>query len=199
MNTTSEDLPESDAAAPEDAAVEPAEETAPEQVIDDPFVASVLAKSEGDVAASIEWLLSELDTTREDRLRALAELRNNQRRAEENEARVARAARGSAVRAMLTVSDQLDLALGQNLEGMTAEQFAQGVTLARDEFMKVLGELGVDRIEPSVGDEFNPLRHEAMLKQPGDGIESNHITMVMQPGFAIGEQVLRAAKVAIAP
>ena len=99
----------------------------------------------------------------------------------------------------MTVSDQLDLALGQNLEGMSAEQFAEGVTLARAEFMKVLGDLGVQRIDPEVGEEFNPLRHEAMLKQDADGIASNHITMVMQPGFAMGEQVLRPAKVAIAP
>ena len=195
MNTTSEEQPEQD--TPEVTEETQVEETAVE--IDDTWVASVLAECDGDVAASIEWLQSQLEGAREDRLRALAELSNNQRRAEENEGRVARASRASAVRALLTVSDQLDLALGQNLEGMSAEQFAEGVTLARDEFMKVLGDLGVQRIDPEVGEEFNPLRHEAMLKQDADGIESNHITIVMQPGFAMGEQVLRPAKVAIAP
>ena len=195
MNTTSEELPEQ--GAPEVTEETQVDETTVE--IDDTWVASVLAECDGDVAASIEWLQSQLEGAREDRLRALAELSNNQRRAEENEGRVARASRASAVRALLTVSDQLDLALGQNLDGMSAEQFAEGVTLASDEFMKVLGDLGVQRIDPEVGQEFNPLRHEAMLKQAADGIESNHITMVMQPGFAMGEQVLRPAKVAIAP
>ena len=195
MNTTSEELPEQD--TPEVTEETQVEDTAVE--IDDTWVASVLAECDGDVAASIEWLQSQLEGAREDRLRALAELSNNQRRAEENEGRVARASRASAVRALLTVSDQLDLALGQNLEGMSAEQFAEGVTLAHDEFMKVLGDLGVQRIDPEVGEEFNPLRHEAMLKQDADGIESNHITIVMQPGFAMGQQVLRPAKVAIAP
>jgi molecular chaperone GrpE len=195
MNTTSEERPEQD--TPEVTKETQVEETVVE--IDDTWVASVLAECDGDVAASIEWLQSQLEGARDDRLRALAELSNNQRRAEENEGRVARASRASAVRALLTVSDQLDLALGQNLEGMSAEQFAEGVTLARAEFMKVLGDLGVQRIDPEVGEEFNPLRHEAMLKQDADGIASNHITMVMQPGFAMGEQVLRPAKVAIAP
>jgi molecular chaperone GrpE len=195
MNTTSEERPEQD--TPEVTKETQVEETVVE--IDDTWVASVLAECDGDVAASIEWLQSQLEGARDDRLRALAELSNNQRRAEENEGRVARASRASAVRALLTVSDQLDLALGQNLEGMSAEQFAEGVTLARAEFMKVLGDLGVQRIDPEVGEEFNPLRHEAMLKQDADGIASNHITMVMQPGFAMGEQVLRPAKVVIAP
>lgn len=195
MNTTSEERPEQD--TPEVTKETQVEETVVE--IDDTWVASVLAECDGDVAASIEWLQSQLEGARDDRLRALAELSNNQRRAEENEGRVARASRASAVRALLTVSDQLDLALGQNLEGMSAEQFAEGVTLAQAEFMKVLGDLGVQRIDPEVGEEFNPLRHEAMLKQGADGIASNHITMVMQPGFAMGEQVLRPAKVVIAP
>jgi len=197
MNSTSEERPNQEPVTDETAEV--TQETGPEVEIDDTFVASVLDECEGDVAASICWLQDQLEAAREDRLRALAELRNNQRRAEENETRVAKVARGAAVRAMLTVSDQLELALGQDLEGMTAEQFAQGVTLARDEFMKVLGELGVERIEPAVGDEFNPLRHEAMLKQAADDVESDHITMVMQAGFAMGDQVLRPAKVAIAP
>ena len=201
MNTASEEMPDQDTPEMNEAeeVVEDAvvEEAAVE--IDDTWVASVLAECDGDIAASIEWLQDQLEGVREDRLRALAELRNNQRRAEENEGRVARTSRASAVRSLLTVSDQLDLALGQDLDGMSAEQFAQGVTLARAEFMKVLGELGVHRIDPEVGEEFNPQRHEAMLQQAAEGIESNHITAVMQPGFIMGEQVLRPAKVAIAP
>ena len=43
------------------------------------------------------------------------------------------------------------------------------------------------------------MRHEAMLRQDAEGIESNHVVLVMQPGYALGEQVLRPAKVAIAP
>jgi molecular chaperone GrpE len=129
----------------------------------------------------------------------MAELRNNQRRAEENETRVIRATKAGTVRRMLTVVDQLELALGQNLEGMTAAQFAEGVTLARDEFLRALAEQGVEPIEPSVGDVFEPLQHEAMLKQPADDVESGHVSMVMQPGFAMGETVIRPAKVATAP
>ena len=170
-----------------------------QQEIDDVFVASVLEESDGDVAAAIQWLQDSLEAACDNRLRALAELRNNQRRAEENEARVGKASRASVIRRMLTVVDQLELALGQELDGMTAAQFAHGVTLARDEFMKTLSDLGVNPIEPDVGTLFDPLCHEAMLKQDVEGVESGHVTMVMQRGFALGDVVLRPAKVAIAP
>ncbi len=171
----------------------------PSIVIDEALIGQLTDEAEGDLRAVLNWYADELDTAREDRLRVLAELSNNQRRASENEVRVSRAAVAGALRSILTISDQLDLALGQDISSMTAEQFAQGVQLAREEFMKVLTDLGVCRIDPEVGDEFDPQRHEAMLQQPGDGIDSGHITMVMQPGYETANHVLRPAKVAVAP
>ena len=56
----------------------------------------------------------------------------------------------------------------------------------------------MQRIEPVVGDEFDPNRHEAVMRQPAEGIAPNHIVSVLQPGYAMGDQVLRPAKVAVA-
>ncbi|MCH2139490.1 MAG: nucleotide exchange factor GrpE [Phycisphaerales bacterium] len=167
--------------------------------VDDALIGQITDESEGDLRAVLDWYGNELSIARDDRLRALAELSNNQRRAVENEVRVSRAAVAGALRSLLTVSDQLDLALGQDVSAISAEQLAEGVQLAREEFMRVLAELGVERIDPEIGEEFDPQRHEAMLQQPADGIAPGHITMVMQPGFATEHHVLRAAKVAVAP
>ncbi|MDP7029305.1 MAG: nucleotide exchange factor GrpE [Phycisphaerales bacterium] len=172
---------------------------APSIEVDDALIGQITDEAEGDLRAVLEWYADELELARTDRLRALAELSNNQRRASENEVRVSRAAVAGSLRSLLTVSDQLDLALEQDAASMSAEQFAEGVRLARDEFMKVLADQGAHRIEPEVGDEFDPQRHEAMLQQAAEGIEPGHITMVMQPGFETGHHVLRAAKVAVAP
>ena len=192
MNT--EELPIEDAT--EDA--DPVEEVA-ETLVDDALIGQVMDEAEGDQRAVLEWFASALEEAKDDRLRSLAELSNNQRRASENEVRVSRAAVAGALRSLLTVADQLDMALSQDLDGMSAEQFADGVRLASAEFTKVLGDLGVEMIDPAVGDEFDPQRHEAMLQQTADGIESGHITMMMQRGFATEHHVLRAAKVAVAP
>jgi molecular chaperone GrpE len=171
----------------------------PSVIVDDALIGQITDEAEGDIRLVLDWYADELDTVKADRLRALAELSNNQRRASENEVRVSRAAVAGALRSILPISDQLDLALSQDISCMTAEQFAEGVKLASAEFMKVLADLGVQRIDPEIGDEFDPQRHEAMLQQPGDGIEAGHITIVMQPGFETANHVLRPAKVAVAP
>jgi len=154
---------------------------------------------EGEVGEAIRQLLVERDRAKEDRLRALAEVSNNQRRAVENERRIELAARAAIMRDILPVLDQVDMALAQDLETVTTNQLAEGVRIAGDELLKMLVEHGVERIDPVPGDEFDPVRHEAMLKQEADGIESDHIVQVMQSGYKMGDRVLRPAKVAVAP
>lgn len=100
---------------------------------------------------------------------------------------------------MLPVLDQLDMALQQDPEQVTSDQILSGVQLVRDELDKVLADQGVDRIEPGIGDEFDPTQHEAMLKQESDGVESGLITGLLQVGYRKSDQILRAAKVAVAP
>jgi len=89
--------------------------------------------------------------------------------------------------------------LKQDLKQVSSEQILEGVQIVRDEMDKVLAEQGVDRIEPAVGEEFDPNQHEAMLKQDADGVESGHVTSLLQVGYRKSDQILRAAKVAVAP
>ena len=155
--------------------------------------------TEGQLGQALRQLFEELAAAREDRLRALAEVSNNQRRAAENERRVEQASRARVYRGVIPVLDQMEMALDQDLETVSPQQLADGVRIARDELAKVMAEQGVERIEPAIGEVFDPVRHEAMLRQEADGVESNHIVMIMQSGYRMGEQVLRPAKVAVAP
>jgi len=50
-------------------------------------------------------------------------------------------------------------------------------------------------VEP--GEEFDPNHHEALMRQPADDIASNHVTMQMQPGYVLGEKVIRPAQVGV--
>ena len=166
--------------------------------LSDEELQALIEASEGAIGQALRQVLADGDTAREDRLRALAEVRNNQRRAAENERRVEQAARASVYRSVLPVLDQMEMALDQDLEAISVRQLADGVRIARDELTKVLTDQGVSRIDPGVGDPFDPVRHEAMLRQEAEGIETDHIVMILQPGYAVGERVLRPAKVAVA-
>jgi molecular chaperone GrpE len=48
-----------------------------------------------------------------------------------------------------------------------------------------------------VGDSFDPRIHEALLHNYSDEVDGPTATLVMQPGYRLGERILRAARVAV--
>jgi len=96
--------------------------------------------------------------------------------------------------ALLPVLDDLHLARqhGDLDDGpMTAIAEKLEATLAR---------LGVERFG-EVGDPFDPMHHEALMHldvEVPEGSESTTVVQVLQPGFRLGERVVRAARVAVA-
>lgn len=152
-----------------------------------------------DAATLVDRLQQERDDALDARTRALADYANFQRRASENETRAREQGIAEIARALIPVLDQVDLALGQDPVESTAESLLKGVAIMREEFLKALDRNGIAPIKPQVGDTFDPMQHEAMLQQPGEGVEPGHVSLVVQAGWAMGSQVLRPAKVAIAP
>lgn len=146
----------------------------------------------------VRQLQGELDEAIEARKRALADFKNFQRRATENEQRAATMATARFVRGIMPVLDHFDLALNQKPEQMTLENLLQAVRIVRDEFGRALVAQGVERIEPKVGDAFDPHRHQAVKHEQVAGAEPNSIHMVFQAGYAMGDMVLRPATVVVA-
>jgi molecular chaperone GrpE len=62
---------------------------------------------------------------------------------------------------------------------------------------KTLEKHGVRRLEP-LGEKFDPNFHQAMFEIPNPELPAGTVAQVMQPGYAIGERVLRPALVAVA-
>jgi molecular chaperone GrpE len=152
-----------------------------------------------EAAQYVEQLRLQLEEALAARQRALADFRNYQRRALENEQQALTSGSRSVISALLPVLDHFDLALNQDVEAMSVAELLNGVKIVRDEIGSVIQRQGIEIITPEVGDEFDPNRHEAMMRQAAEGIEPNHIVMVMQAGYVMGDVVLRPAKVAVAP
>lgn len=144
-------------------------------------------------------LRAQLDEAVAARQRALADFRNFQRRADENEIRARQQGIQRVVRSLIPVLDQFELALGQPGSTMTVEQLRSGVKLVGDELNKALESVGVTPITASPGDEFNPQRHEAVMRQASKDVPPDHVVAMFQRGYAVGDMVLRPAKVAVAP
>jgi molecular chaperone GrpE len=143
-------------------------------------------------------LKAELDEAIQARKRALADFANYQRRALDNEHRAGRNATAAVIRSLLPVLDHFDLALGQDPASVTVPQLLGGVRMVRGELDAALGRHGISRIEPRVGDEFDPVRHEAVMRRAVPGVPPGRVGAVLQAGYAQDEIVLRPARVVVA-
>ncbi|MEZ5320379.1 MAG: nucleotide exchange factor GrpE [Vicinamibacterales bacterium] len=105
--------------------------------------------------------------------------------------------RRSMLVSFLEVLDNLDRAL-EAAATRTDDPLVQGVSLVRQQFLTTLEGFGVARIDP-IGQPFDPTRHEAVATMAAtDACPAGTVSGVVKPGYLIGEDVLRAAQVAVA-
>jgi molecular chaperone GrpE len=72
-----------------------------------------------------------------------------------------------------------------------------GVDLTERELLKVLEKNGVRKFEPQ-GEKFDPNLHQAMYEVSDPSVPAGTVVQVVQPGYMIGERMLRPALVAVA-
>ncbi len=130
----------------------------------------------------------------EDRyLRALADLDNFRKRsARDTELRIADVTDG-VLRSWLEVVDSIERALQLTAD----ERAAADLRAVHDQIQAVLDRQGVTRIGV-VGEPFDPGLHEAVGVYPTDELPDRAIVDVAQPGYAVGDRVVRPAQVIVA-
>ncbi|WP_373819539.1 nucleotide exchange factor GrpE [Glaesserella sp.] len=128
-------------------------------------------------------------------LRARAEIENIRRRAEQDVEKAHKFALEKFSKEMLTVVDNLERGL-QALEG-TEESVKSGVELTLKGLVSTLNHFGIEAVGV-VGEAFNPDLHQAISMQPAEGIEANHISVVLQKGYTLHGRVIRPAMVMVA-
>ena len=135
----------------------------------------------------------------QDKLRTIADYQNFAKRAAANEREAKTQGTTAIVLNILPILDNFDLALGQDLSKVNADQIAAGVRVIRDELVRVLQKHGVTMIEPAPGDEFDPHRHQAVTQMDDENIAPGHIVRSLQNGYALSERVIRPASVSVRP
>ena len=100
------------------------------------------------------------------------------------------------VQELLPALDNLDRALAAAAED---DPPLEGVRLVRSELSAALARVGVESFAP-LGQKFDPALHEAMAttSQAGSGCEHGTIVEVYQPGYRLGEHIIRPARVVVA-
>ena len=154
-----------------------------------------------DPAQEAESLAKEVAELKDRVLRTLAEMENLRRRTEREVADSRTYAITGFARDLVGVADNIRRALdaasdsGVVLEG-PAKALVDGVELTERELLKVLEKNGVKKFDPH-GAKFDPNLHQAMFEVPDARVPSGSVVQVIQPGYMIGDRMLRPALVGV--
>jgi len=142
------------------------------------------------LGAELEALRAELDERTRDLQRVTAEYANYRKRVDRDRGAAAEQTTGAVLSALLPVLDDIDRAREHgDLVGPFAT-VAEALTASTAKFgLVAFGEKG---------DPFDPHIHEALLHAHATGIDGPTCVEILQPGYQIGDKVLRPARVAVA-
>jgi len=122
--------------------------------------------------------------------RVQAEYANYRKRVERDRATARTQGVESVIREMMPVFDGISHA-------QEHEELTGGFKVVASELARVMTNLGLTDFG-AVGDEFDPTLHEALMQMPSTDVPAGHIAQVIQPGYKLGDTVLRPARVAVA-
>jgi molecular chaperone GrpE len=170
-----------------------------------------------------EARLAELERERDEYLdlaqRTRAELENFRKRSARESQEAERRGRAQVARGLVPAVDSLERALqaagvdlvppdGTGLAAGEAEEpasrevsaheaLAAGVALVHGEIVGALRSAGVESFDPA-GEKFDPSLHEALSARPAtDGEEPGIVAETLQRGYALGDVLIRPARVVV--
>ena len=135
-------------------------------------------------------------------LRTLAEMENLRKRTDREVADSRLYGVSSFARDVLGVADNMRRALDAVAPELRAsaesgvKSLIEGVELTERELLKALEKNGVRQFTPQ-GEKFDPNLHQAMFEVPDASVPAGSVVQVVQPGYMIGERVLRPALVGV--
>lgn len=152
----------------------------------------------------LERTRSELESTKEQLLRRMAEFQNYRRRTELEKGFLIDMGKAMVIRDMLDVLDDLERSVQAAEQAENGENrkesytsLKEGVELVYKKFRDALAKHGVEPIE-AVGQPFDEERHEAVMQQPApEGTPPGIVLQELQKGYRMGDRILRHAKVIV--
>jgi molecular chaperone GrpE len=125
--------------------------------------------------------------------RSAADFINYKRRVEHERSETARLASAALVINLLPIYDDMDRAVHNvdaDLAGLT---WVQGIIAIQKKFGSLLESMGISEVAAE-GEAFDPERHEAVGRQPG---EEGKVLHTVQKGYQLGDRVIRPAMVIV--
>jgi molecular chaperone GrpE len=127
-------------------------------------------------------------------LRALAEMENVRRRAQEDVSKAHKFAIESFAESLLPVRDSLEMAL--TVEVPSVESMREGVEATLRQLTQAFERNRLLVIDP-LHQKFDPHLHQAISMAPSKDVPPNHVVSVLQKGYMINDRILRPALVTV--
>jgi molecular chaperone GrpE len=130
--------------------------------------------------------------------RERADFLNYKKRIDRESAQVYQNALVTVLKKYLVVMDDLDRALKTAPSKGEGSHWAKGVELFRRKLCGLIEAEGIKQMEFAGNEMFDPMRHEAITHEDSPDHQSGQIIEVVQPGYLMGDRVIRPALVRVA-
>ena len=151
-----------------------------------------------ELEAKLEAKEQESKETHDRLLRVSADYENYKKRSAREMEEFRKYANQSLLKEMLSVVDNLELAINSAKEEKNADQkLIEGLNLTRNEMLRVFDKFNVKPITAK-GEIFDPAFHEAMMREETNDYPENTVLSEFQKGYLIHDRLLRPAMVVVA-
>jgi len=148
---------------------------------------------------NLDLLAEEVSDLKDKLIRSLADKENLRKRAEKERKEAEIYGGTRLARDLLSVYDNMGRAL-ENIDESLKEQakpLIEGIELTQRELISVFKKHKIEKIEPEIGEKFDPKWHQAMFESPIPDTKKGEIIQIMVNGFRISDRLLRAAQVGV--
>lgn len=128
--------------------------------------------------------------------RARAEFANFRAQLQSREQHVSRQAQRQAIEPLLAIADNFRAIAAHVPKELTDNAWVQGVLHVSRQVEQLLTDLGVREIVAE-HQLFDPTHHEAVEEVTDSSVPSGTVLAVVQPGYLLGEELLRPARVKV--
>ncbi len=140
--------------------------------------------------------LDEIKALQDKYLRLAAEFDNYKRLSLREQRDSARFANEGLLKELLPILDNLERAVRSSKDKHRRDGLIQGVELTLKQFMETLAKFGVRPIA-SVGQAFDPSRHEAVARVESNTVPAGSVVDEFQRGYYLHDRILRPAMVTV--
>lgn len=167
-----------------------------EAAVEEQAVSADAAPAEPTLEEKYASALAEVAKMRDQLLRTAADFDNYRKRTRREVDDAQRRGKESALKDLLPVFDNFERAIQHAESSPESKSVAEGLRIVLKQFVDTLEKMGIQRIN-AVGQPFDPALHEAIQHMESDKHAAGVVLYDVQPGYRIGEHLMRAAMVVV--